>query len=60
MAGAVDDFYCPIFNDCARRRLDQTLRSQLRNGLFSAGREEPPARDNGILSANPALPVSEP
>jgi len=60
MAGAVNDLYWPIINDCARRRLDQTLRSRLRNGLFSADIEDPPARENGILSANSALSMSEP
>jgi len=60
MAGAVNGLYCPIFNGCARRRLDQTLRSRLRCGLFSTDREDPPARDNGILSANSALSTSEP
>jgi hypothetical protein len=60
MAGTVNGLYCPIINDCARRRLDQTLRSRWRSGLFSADREDPPARDNGILSANSALSMSEP
>jgi hypothetical protein len=60
MAGTVNVLYCPISNNCVPRRLDHTLRSRLRNGLFSADREDPTARVNGILSANPALSTSEP